>query len=139
MSEVRLKPETTRMSAKTDKLKEIADHLVAECNAGRDEGLLKTHYASKAVSVEASPMPDGSRESEGVKAIQAKGDWWRSAHTVHKVKVEGPFLHGEDRFAVIFDMDVTQKSTKQRMKMREVGLYTVARGKIVREEFFYAM
>ena len=46
-------------------------------------------------------------------------------------------MAGEDRFALIFDMDVTNRETGQRMQMREVGLYTVADGKIVREEFFY--
>ena len=31
------------------------------------------------------------------------------------------------------------KPSKQRMKLDEVGLFTVANGKIVREEFFYDM
>jgi hypothetical protein len=124
---------------KRAKLMEIGKTLVDACNAGTEETLLKSAYAPKAVSVEAMAPPGGARESEGVKAIKAKSDWWRGAHTVHKSKAEGPFWHGEDRFAVIFDMDVTEKATKKRMKMREVGLYTVARGKIVREEFFYSM
>lgn len=125
------------MSAKLEKLMEIGNTLVAACNAGTDEALLKSVYSSKAVSVEASAPPGMDREVTGTKAIKAKGDWWRGAHTTHKVKAEGPFWHGEDQFAVIFDMDVTEKATKKRMKMREVALYTVARGKIVREEFFY--
>jgi ketosteroid isomerase-like protein len=47
-----------------------------------------------------------------------------------------PFLHGDDRFAVIFDIDATEKATGQRMPMREVAVYHVADGRIVREEFF---
>ena len=39
--------------------------------------------------------------------------------------------------ALIFDMDVTNKESGQRMQMREVGVYTVKNGKILREEFFY--
>ena len=54
------------------------------------------------------------------------------------MKVTGPFPH-DDRFVVIFDMDVTNKAMGQRFQMQEAALYTVANGKIVREEFFYAM
>ena len=51
----------------------------------------------------------------------------------------GPFPHGNDRFCVMFDYDVTNKPSGQRFQMEEVGLYTVADGKISKEEFFYAM
>ena len=49
---------------------------------------------------------------------------------------DGPLAHG-DRFVVGFQYDVTNKPSGKRMKMDEVGLYTVRNGKIVREEFFY--
>jgi hypothetical protein len=55
--------------------------------------------------------------------------------------VKGPFPHG-DRFARYFDFDVTAKAgpmAGNRMQMQEVGLYTVAGGKITREEFFYSV
>ena len=38
-----------------------------------------------------------------------------------------------------FVMDITVKETGARMTMDEVGLYTIADGKIVEERFFYAM
>jgi hypothetical protein len=50
--------------------------------------------------------------------------------------VLGPWTHG-DRIVVGFQYDVTNKPSRKRMKMDEVGLYTVRNGKIVREEFFY--
>lgn len=34
-------------------------------------------------------------------------------------------------------MDVTSKSTGERVKMDEVGVYTVEDGKIVEEHFYY--
>ncbi len=40
-----------------------------------------------------------------------------------------------DTFAVQFDVDVTDKASKKRMQMSEVGIYTVKDGKISREEF----
>jgi hypothetical protein len=36
---------------------------------------------------------------------------------------------------VQYDADVTDKSSKQRRQMSEVGVYTVKNGKILREEF----
>jgi hypothetical protein len=48
-------------------------------------------------------------------------------------------MHGEDRFALVFGFDATNRENGARIEMQEVGLYTVDRaGKIVREEFFYA-
>ena len=52
----------------------------------------------------------------------------------HSVKVLGPFV-AHDRFVVQYDIDVTDKSSKKRMQISEVGVYTVKDGKIVREEF----
>ena len=46
-------------------------------------------------------------------------------------------LHGEDRFAVIFEVQGKEKASGNAFDMKEVGIYHVADGKIVREEFFY--
>lgn len=67
---------------------------------------------------------------------KAKGEWWIANHEAHSASVTGPWPHG-DRFVVGFQYDVTNKPSGKRMKMDEVGLYTVRDGKIVREEFFY--
>ena len=40
-----------------------------------------------------------------------------------------------DRFVVQYDADVTDKNSKKRMQLSEVGVYTVKNGKIVQEEF----
>jgi ribosomal protein L21 len=56
-------------------------------------------------------------------------------------KVEGPFPNN-DRFAVKFHYETSPKSGPnkgKKVKMDEVGIYTVKDGKIVREEFFYSM
>jgi ketosteroid isomerase-like protein len=119
-------------------LKEIADELVAGCREGRERENLKTLYAPDAQSVEAMDMGKGTTTT-GIAGIEGKHDWWEGAHEIHKSTAEGPFLHGTDRFSVIFDMDVTNKETGQRMAMKEVGVYHVADGKIAREEFYYAM
>jgi SnoaL-like domain len=115
---------------------DIANKLVELCKQGNNQDA-KSMYAADAVSVEAFAMPGMERESKGLAAIQAKGEWWRANHEIHSANVTGPWPNG-DRFVVGFQYDVTNKPSGQRMQLDEVGLYTIANGKIVREEFFYA-
>ncbi len=115
----------------------IANQLVAFCKQGQTKEA-KSLYADDAVSVEAGGPPGASREAVGLDAIEQKETWWFENHEVHSLTVTGPWPHG-DRFVVGFQIDVTPKSTGQRMQMDEMGLYTVKDGKIVREEFFYTM
>jgi ketosteroid isomerase-like protein len=119
---------------------EVAKRLVELCREGRFDLASAELHAPEIVSVEAfappgSPMP---RKMEGIEAVRGKINWWVTNHTVHSASVSEPFL-SEDKFAVIFEMDVTPKMTGQRMKMKEVAVYTVRDGKLVHEEFIYAM
>ena len=121
-------------------MKTVAETLVKYCQNGETHKGLNELYANNAVSVEAFPMPGAdSAETAGLDGIRGKHDWWYGAHEVHSSSAEGPYLHGPDRFGIIFEMDVTNKETKERIQMKELGLYTVKDGKIVREEFFYTM
>lgn len=117
-------------------LDEIAAELVKGCREGRERENLDRLYAEDAVSVEGADMGGGAA-SEGRAAIHGKHDWWEGAVEVHGLTVEGPFTHQPDRFAVIFGMDTTDKATGKRSQGREVAIYTVKDGKIVREEFYY--
>ncbi len=116
---------------------EIAKKLADLCRQGKNDDAVNTLFSTQAVSVEAFAPPGGQQEAKGLEAIRAKGKWWRDSHEVHSASVTGPWPHG-NRFVVGFQFDVTNKPSKQRMKLDEVGLYTVENGKIVREEFFYA-
>lgn len=121
-------------------LMNVGNQLVEYCNNGQWRECQQQMYTNDAVSAEAVPMPDGTREAQGLQAITGKGDWWEGAHEVHSSTAEGPFVHGDDRFSVIFDMDVTNKESGERTQMREVGQYYVnEEGKITREEFSYAV
>ncbi len=115
---------------------EIAKKLVALCQEGKNMEALETLFAKDVISVEAVAMPGMQQEAKGMAAVKAKGEWWIANHEVHSASVTGPWPHG-DRFVVGFQYDVTNKPSGKRMKMDEVGLYTVRDGKIVREEFFY--
>ncbi|MEM1376533.1 MAG: nuclear transport factor 2 family protein [Pseudomonadota bacterium] len=121
-------------------LKEIGEKLVAHCNAGTEREALDTLYSDDAVSVEANPNPEtGTAVTEGKAGIHGKHDWWDNAMTDTDMKAEGPFPHGDDRFAVIFSGQTTDKESGQRFDLHEVGVYTAADSKIVKEEFFYSM
>ncbi|MBY0423943.1 MAG: hypothetical protein K2Q06_16690 [Parvularculaceae bacterium] len=120
------------------KLLDVATKLLDHCRNGTESDGLKTLYAADCVSIEAASPGGGDVTARGIDAIKGKHDWWNNAHTVHAGSVEGPFIHGADRFGLIFSMDVTDKESKRRMQMKELAIYTVAQGKIVREEFFYS-
>jgi len=114
---------------------EIANKLVELCTQGKNQEA-KALYADDAVSVEAIAPPGGQKETVGLAAIRAKGEWWRSNHEIHSAHVAGPWPHG-NKFIVGFQFDITNKPSGRRFTMEEMGLYTVENGKIVREEYFY--
>jgi hypothetical protein len=91
-------------------------------------------YDDNVVSVEAFGMGGESPETRGKEGVRGKVDWWVNAMEVHSFDVQGPFV-AHDRFVVQYDVDCSDKKTKERRKMSEVGVYTVKNGKIVREEF----
>jgi ketosteroid isomerase-like protein len=120
---------------------EIGRKLVALCQEGKHLDALDKLYARDAESVEAMSTPEMPAVMKGVDAIRKKAEWWFANNEIHGGGSKGPFPNG-DRFAVIFDFDVTPKSgamAGKRMQMEEVALYTVRDGKIVKEEFFYSM
>ena len=95
---------------------------------------LDTLYDQDVVSVEAFSMSGGSPEMRGKEGVRGKIDWWVNAMEVHSFDASEPFV-AHDRFVVQYDADVTDKQSKQRRQMSEVGVYTVKNGKIVQEEF----
>ena len=113
---------------------ELGAALVAHVNRmGNDADLWKQHFHPKFVSIEGQGMAWTGR-----KAVQAKCDAWIAEHQVHSCKASGPYV-GATGFGVMFDMDVQVKATGQRIKMQEIGVYTVKNGKITEAKFFYPM
>jgi ketosteroid isomerase-like protein len=121
--------------------KQVGEKLVALCREGKNLEAVDTLYSPDIVSVEAMSSPDSPAESRGIDAIRGKNQWWLNTHEIHSASAEGPYPN-EDRFAVKYHYDVTAKEgpmAGQRFAMDEVAVYTVKDGKVVREEFFYAM
>ena len=124
-------------------MSEIGKKLVDLCSKGDHLGAIESLYAEDIVSVEppCPEMPEEGRVVSGLEGVKKKNREWMEAHEVHGSVVSGPYPH-DDRFAVIFDIDVTPKSgpmAGQRLQMKEVGLYKVKGDRIAREEFFYSM
>lgn len=119
-------------------LKEIAEKLVAGCRENRTVENLDLLYAQDAMSVETMDNSGQGAAVKGLDAIKGKHAWWASAMEVTDAKVSDPMIHGDDRFAVIFEMQGKEKESGKAFDMREVAVYHVADGKISREEFFYA-
>ncbi len=113
---------------------EVARKVVELCRKQAWKEAIDTLYADDIVSVEARAMNGGSPETRGIAGVRGKTEWWTQNMEVHSVKVSGPFV-AHDRFVVQYDIDVTDKNSKNRMQMSEVGVYTVKDGKIAREEF----
>jgi ketosteroid isomerase-like protein len=114
----------------------VANELVSLCRAGKNLDAIDRLYAPDIVSIEPVGDEQMPAEMKGRDAVRKKNEWWFANYDVHRADVHGPFL-GDTQFAVEYDFDVTHKASGQRMAMREMALYTVRDGRIVREEFFY--
>jgi hypothetical protein len=114
------------------KTQELAKIFTKMCATGEFEAAGKKFRSDDIVSRE--PMGGDMAMVKGREAVEGKGKWWYANNEVHKIEVEGPYVHG-DQFVVRFKMEVTPKG-KSRMSLDEVGLYTVHNGKIVEERFF---
>jgi len=116
------------------KTEEVAQKVVELVRKQAWYEALDTLYDNDIVSVEARTSDGSSPETRGIKRVRGKVDWWLENMQVHSFKASGPFV-AHDRFVVQYDADVTDKNSKKRMQLSEVGVYTVKNGKIVREEF----
>lgn len=90
------------------------------------------YWSPEAESIEA----DGS-VFKGLDAIRAKTVWWEERYEVRRFDVQGPFL-GATGFAILFEMEIAEKATGNVSTLKEIGVYTVQGGRIVREEFMGA-
>jgi hypothetical protein len=114
--------------------REIADAVVANLKAGRpDKEVWDRYWSNQIESVEGEGM---AMAWKGRKALRAKSDWYTENNMVHSLKVEGPYV-GAAGFSIKMIIDSEEKATGARRVMEEIGVYTVNRGKVVREEFMY--
>lgn len=122
---------------------DIGQKMVEMVNGGRDSEreFVHAYYDDGIVSIEGGGDDSGiPQRMEGLEAILGKHDWFYDNNEVHGTIATGPYMgHRDDQFVVRFNLDMTSKDSGERGQMEEVGLYTVANGKIVQEEYLYLM
>jgi hypothetical protein len=75
---------------------------------------------------------------KGKKNVLAKYRAWEADNEFVDPRIEGPWV-GATGFAVKFVGHVLHKGTGERHPMEEIAVYTVRDGKVVREEFHFAL
>ncbi|MFC4820178.1 SnoaL-like domain-containing protein [Dokdonella ginsengisoli] len=115
----------------------IARRLVELCRQGKYEQAQDELYADDAVSIEMDGLPpDMARDTRGLEAIREKGRQFNATiEAMHGGSVGDPIVTG-NWFSLVMTMDATFKG-RGRVDMREICVYQVRDGKIVREQFFY--
>lgn len=115
----------------------VARRLVELCRAGRFEQAQQELFDEDAVSIEPADIPPGILCNEaGLEAIRGKGRrFWGSAETFHVVRCSEPVVAG-NWFTFALNVDATFKGIG-RIEIRELCVYRVEDGRIVREQFFY--
>ena len=115
-------------------IEEIAKRLVAHCREAKWEAAQRELYSDNAVSVEPFETPMFKKETKSLQAIIEKGHQFDAmVETMHSLTVSDPVV-ATNSFACTMQMDVTMKG-QGRMNMKELCVYDVKDGKIVREEF----
>lgn len=114
---------------------EIGVDLIALFNAGKADLVESRWWSPDVVSVEGVGV---GLAWHGRGAADAKNREWMSKHTVLGASAEGPYV-GSSGFAVKFHMHVRENQSGREQRFDEVGVFTVSEGKIIREEFMYAL
>jgi ketosteroid isomerase-like protein len=118
---------------------QVANRLVELCRRGEFTKAQDELYAQDAVSVEPEGAPAGSLgNARGLDAIREKGKAFDQTYeTIHGITVSDPLVSGEF-FSIVMGLDATWKQGG-RYAMEEICVYRVRNGKIVLEQFFYAV
>jgi hypothetical protein len=118
-------------SGKGPSPQEIGESLVALFNAGKSDEAESTWYHRKIESIE----DDGS-VFDGWKGVLEKGKWWRENFTVLSMKAAALYVCSTG-FTVVYTGRVRMADGTE-VDAHECGVYTVAKGRIVREQFMKA-
>ena len=119
----------------TTTTQEIANRLVELCREGKNDQAVKELYAPTIVSIEPEGAPD--RITTGLEAIAQKGKNFQARiETVNSSTITDPIV-ADNIFSCGMLMNVNMKGVPVPIDMNEICVYTVADGKIVKEEFFY--
>ena len=121
---------------------QVADRLVELIRAGEHAKAQDELYSANIVSIENPVEPNDMMkyyEVTGMDAVKDKLEkWLAGVEEIHDAQTSDPLV-SKNCFAINMTTDATFKDTTGmgRMKIEELGVYSVKGGKIVREEFIY--
>ena len=120
-------------------VEQVAARLVELCREGKYEQAQDELYADDAVSIEMDGLPPGALGNvSGLAAIREKGrQWAANIVEIHGGSVSDAVV-ADGWFSLALGIDATYRD-RGRVAMREICVYQVRAGKIVREQFFYDM
>ncbi len=122
------------MDSDKNQVKAVADKLIALCRAGKNAEALKTLYADDCVGIEAAPAH--YHETHGLNnIIENSKKYVENTISVNKLVITEPTIIG-NYFAFGYAHDITTKDRGRHIE-RELCVYEVKAGKVVRENFFY--
>ncbi len=118
--------------------KEVANKWKEYCSTGQYDKAYAELYGSNCVSQEMKGVQGYPEIVEGMEAMKIKGEQWNQmVEEFHGVEIEGPIVAG-NHFTASMKMDITMKGQPRGIN-EEVAVFRVEDGKIVHEQFFYAM
>lgn len=116
-------------------VEQIASRLADYCRKEQFTQALRELYADNAVSIEPFEFPGFEKETKGLKAMLGKDEKFSAlVESRHGTTVSEPLIAGNS-FCFVLAMDMKMKG-RDRDKLMELCMYTVADGKIVSEQFF---
>lgn len=116
-------------------VEQIATRLADYCRKEQFTQALEELYADHAVSIEQVEYPGFEKETKGLKAMLAKDEKFSAmVEARHGTTVSEPLIAGKS-FSFVLTMDMKMKG-RDREKLVELCVYTVADGKIISEQFF---
>jgi hypothetical protein len=115
----------------------VARKFMELCQQGKHFEVMRTMYSPDMVSVEGN-----GKEYVGKEVVIRKSEVFQGNNNILSQDLRGPFFLGDanagsGRFAVYTSIEFSPKAGGEGVTHEEVGLYTVKKDTITREEFYY--
>jgi hypothetical protein len=116
-------------------VEQVATRLADYCRKEQFTQALEELYADNAVSIEQFEFPGFEKVTKGLKAMIAKDEKFSAmVESRHGTTVSEPLIAGNS-FCFVLTMDMKMRG-RDRERLTELCVYTVANGKIISEQFF---
>ncbi len=116
---------------------EIASGFTELLRAGQFLAAGDRYWARDVISIEPADVLSGIRVTvSGVEAVRHKCHSRFGTASLDEITIDGPFVTG-NQFALFLDLVTVDPLSGAQQPVTEIALYTVCRGKIAEERYFY--